>query len=584
MTSRGRGTISGRAGGTAAARAESPTADASSGGRAIGRAIAAAAVAFGVVRAASLAWTSDDAYISFRYARNLADGLGLVYNAGERVEGYTNFLWTLWCALGLRLGFAAERWADVASIACYGATIALLAGAWWRKPAAGALALPLAAALLAVHHDAAVFATSGLETALFGLLGVAGFTALAGFGEAAVAAPGPRRAAVAGLALALATLTRPDGALWLAAGGAWTLARGRPRIFAAAAFAGVALAILGPWAAWKLAYYGDLMPNTYYAKSASRGWWDQGVVYARLYFRQYGVLALAVPLAAVAWVRRAPGRERAALALAFALPYVAYVIHVGGDFMYARLLVPTAPFFALALEAALPAAVPHAVASRVAAAALVAALAFAPRPFAGEGWVRGIVDERAFYTEERRRKAREVAATLERLGSGLPLRVVISGQQGIVSYRSRVPVAIEASTGLTDAYVARLPLAERGRPGHEKGAPLSYLIDRRRAHLYLGRSRILADSLSPYVPLVALDADSLQAFVLTWDPPVIDALRSRGALITPFDDNLDRFIADLDRFPDPFVAEVYAKTKRFYFEVAPDSAREAPFRRRLGLD
>src|SRR4051812_8768436 len=40
-------------------------------------------------------FTIDDAYISFRYARNFAHGDGLVYNLGERVEGYTNFLWTV---------------------------------------------------------------------------------------------------------------------------------------------------------------------------------------------------------------------------------------------------------------------------------------------------------------------------------------------------------------------------------------------------------------------------------------------------------------------------------------------------------
>lgn len=34
----------------------------------------------------------EDAFISFRYARNLVDGHGLVFNPGERVEGYTNFL------------------------------------------------------------------------------------------------------------------------------------------------------------------------------------------------------------------------------------------------------------------------------------------------------------------------------------------------------------------------------------------------------------------------------------------------------------------------------------------------------------
>ena len=41
----------------------------------------------------------DDAMVSMRFARNLAEGHGLVYNAGQHpVEGYTNFLWTLWMA------------------------------------------------------------------------------------------------------------------------------------------------------------------------------------------------------------------------------------------------------------------------------------------------------------------------------------------------------------------------------------------------------------------------------------------------------------------------------------------------------
>src|SRR4051812_9407292 len=54
-----------------------------------------------MVRAAPL--TIDDAYITYRYARNLVRGFGLVYNPGERIEGYTNFLWTLLVAGGLKL-------------------------------------------------------------------------------------------------------------------------------------------------------------------------------------------------------------------------------------------------------------------------------------------------------------------------------------------------------------------------------------------------------------------------------------------------------------------------------------------------
>jgi hypothetical protein len=46
----------------------------------------------------------DDAFISFRYAQHFADGHGLVFNLDPSeppVEGYTNFAWTMWLALGL---------------------------------------------------------------------------------------------------------------------------------------------------------------------------------------------------------------------------------------------------------------------------------------------------------------------------------------------------------------------------------------------------------------------------------------------------------------------------------------------------
>ena len=41
----------------------------------------------------------DDAMISMRYGRNLIEGNGLVWNPGERVEGITNLLMTLYMAL-----------------------------------------------------------------------------------------------------------------------------------------------------------------------------------------------------------------------------------------------------------------------------------------------------------------------------------------------------------------------------------------------------------------------------------------------------------------------------------------------------
>ena len=57
-----------------------------------------------VVHARAWEFLCDDAFISFRYAENWVAGRGLVFNAGEQVEGYTNFSWTMLCALGMQLG------------------------------------------------------------------------------------------------------------------------------------------------------------------------------------------------------------------------------------------------------------------------------------------------------------------------------------------------------------------------------------------------------------------------------------------------------------------------------------------------
>ena len=60
---------------------------------------------FAVHNATIQPWTLDDAFITFRYAENLAAGHGPVYNLGERVEGYTTFSWMALLAGARVLGF-----------------------------------------------------------------------------------------------------------------------------------------------------------------------------------------------------------------------------------------------------------------------------------------------------------------------------------------------------------------------------------------------------------------------------------------------------------------------------------------------
>jgi len=551
------------------------------------------AAVWGVGAAWRQAWVCDDAFISFRYADNLVHGLGLVYNAGERVEGYSNFLWTLWTALGMGLGVTPETWSMAWGVVFYAATILLLGVRAAGRPlgsGTSALAVPLAALLAATHRDWNIFATSGLETSCFTFLTLLGYDRL-------TAAPStPRRAAIAGFVLALVSLTRPDGMLFAVLGGAFVFVAMTPRWRCLGAYAGVLLAIAVPAELWRVAYYGDPLPNTYYAKSAQLAWYSQGWIYVRVYFQKYWVALAGVPLAAIAALtarRSAAAREAAggaswdcevALAALFALGYACYVLRLGGDFMYARLLIPVTPFYLILLERGLR----RLAARRVlvqwgVAAALVAAMILTPQPLGTGQWVSGIVDERQFYTPETTEKTRAEGAGLRRFFDGLPVRVAYVGSQAGLMYYSHPEVAIESQTGLTDRFIARQPLAKRGRIGHEKIAPLDYLVERRRAHLVLHYFAGKTLGVDDYLPTAVIGLGGVYARVLTWDPALMSELKRRGAAVPNFLLGLDQYMATMIGLPDAQVRGDYEKLRHFYFEQVEDPVRETVFRKRLGL-
>jgi len=66
-----------------------------------------AAMTLLVIHGLTFGFVVDDAFISFRYAQNLLDGHGLVFNPGEQVEGYSNLLWILLTSFGMKLGLPA---------------------------------------------------------------------------------------------------------------------------------------------------------------------------------------------------------------------------------------------------------------------------------------------------------------------------------------------------------------------------------------------------------------------------------------------------------------------------------------------
>ncbi len=212
----------------------------------------------------------DDALISLRFARNLLQHGVLEWNIGERVEGYTNFLHLLVTTGVMWLGFdpvVAVRIVNVAAMA------GLLAGFWGllRRAAPGddgraARALGLSLVLLSAPF--VIWVLGGLETVMAAALLTAGVGLLLPLGDDRELQF--RRQVLAGLALGCAVLTRPDCVVpaGAALAGYLLLAPRRllDRVRVVGVVGGVLAAVVLAHVAWRYGYYGDLLPNTYYAK------------------------------------------------------------------------------------------------------------------------------------------------------------------------------------------------------------------------------------------------------------------------------------------------------------------------------
>jgi hypothetical protein len=410
----------------------------------------------------------DDAYISFRYARNFADGHGLGFNLGDHVpvEGYSNLLWTLIAGAVLAVGADPVVVMPVLSVLC-GVGLLLHAGAVAHR-LGGAASSVAAGGVLAGSPLFSTWATGGLATmpaawALFALV------------DALVLRPG-RWAVVPALAL---VGLRSEGIAWvvvvctLAALRAWwdddrQARRAVVEVGGAAALAMLALT------AWRVSFYGDWVANTARAKVGfsgarlARGGQYLAMVWAESWTPLLALLAVAR--------LRAP-RELVVGVMAMAVPI--WCVVVGGDYMtWGRLLLAGLPFAAVAGGIAVRERPTAAVLVAVVAGILGAVPVFYGRSLADEQirtalsvrattpWIRS---EQGMHSSMRRnarnwRKEGLAFAALGREGS------LVTGAIGARSYYSGV--FIHDRGGLVTRVTAPKKVdPSRRSPGHDMIVP-----------------------------------------------------------------------------------------------------------------
>lgn len=414
------------------------------------------------------AWLSDDAFLSFRCADNFVHGYGLRWNVAERVQVYSNPLWTF--AIAGLYGLTREIWATAllfSGIVSIGVAVLFVAWSGWTWAGLAGLTA------LVVSRAFVDFSTSGLENPLLHFLALVFLLQLRRTAES-------RRVRGTFLVAALLAMTRDDALLLVLPALAFLLWCARPRRAAIRA----AAVGFSPYLLWKLialVYYGFPAPNTAYAKLGAGVSWTEIVPQGLHYFANSlqwdPVTLIAIGVGLVCGIRSRTTWMRAAAA--GVILYLLYILRIGGDFMSGRFFAaPLVMATALAVHALRDARPRRAV---ICAGVLLAYGALFPRsPFrTGKNYrqtvlhevltdAHGITDERAHWHKFSNPLCREsgermpsyagVTWGLQQRAAGTRdvLRVNVVGMRG---FYAGPGLHLLEGFGLEDPLLARLPMA-----------------------------------------------------------------------------------------------------------------------------
>ena len=292
----------------------------------------------------------DDAFITYRYAHNLAMGYGITWNPGyPPTEGYTNFLLVLILAPAIWAGLDPLLFTRVLSFICAIAIATVFFTVARREYNCTTTVASMIAAMIFMVPATEVLCLVGLETVIYAFFLLVSFIS-------GIAFIGQKRTGLSILfscLLFLTMLLRPEAALLYpvisiayivsAAGKEFPL---KPLI---AGFL-VLMVLGGIYLTWKQLHFGQLLPNPFYLKASGHTFVSPDGLYSVTSFiKEYALLlflALLSPIIALAAGRPEQIRHKlvALTASAFAVVYCLFFIHVDTLMdIYGRFLYPLVP-------------------------------------------------------------------------------------------------------------------------------------------------------------------------------------------------------------------------------------------------
>jgi arabinofuranosyltransferase len=494
-------------------------------------------------------WVQEDAFINFRIIGNLLAGHGPVFNIGERVEAYSDPLW-LFTLAGAHeiLPFLSLEWLSVILGLVGTASGMLLGGRAIQRFGSSrhdTVIIPLGLLIFSVVAGVWEFATSGLEMGMvFAWLGLS-FWLLVRVERLRTSAT------CCAFVMGLGTLIRPElllmSAVFLAgltavvAAPGWRGPESIRRRWVTPLLASVAMPLM--YEVWRMAYFAMVVSNSALAKSAGGSDVPQGAYYVWNFVSTFALwipFLLVLPLMAPRTRRWWTGGDRLGV-IVLLTPVLAgtvdaaYVLHLGGDYMQARLLLPA--FLALCMTVYIEANQLKrlSVIAVIGVVAWCAVCAGSLRYGLGNGWVHNMHDERNNWiadtgvrhpidvsgylqlvslggalnevanrvspmrqsmlvvsdpaavassrTEARSVVERQlhafVASDIRPAESSMPFRVVVDMDNvGAIAYLAGPRVYVWDSLSIANPIGSHTTIAVRTIPGHEKSIGIEWMIAR----------------------------------------------------------------------------------------------------------
>ncbi|MFA5404145.1 MAG: hypothetical protein WC358_04350 [Ignavibacteria bacterium] len=291
-------------------------------------------------------WFVDDLYIYFRYANNFVKGKGIVYNAGEYVEGFSSFIWFLILSVFGFMKLSLETSSKVASLIF--SVLSLLVVFKISKELGLEKWSLFSVILTAFNLPFILWSISGFEISFYSLL------LLLCFYEIIIIKKGRFNIPSLILLLTLISLTRPEGFLFSFAFlvAIFFFAKDSRKYFFYTL--SVYLILFIGFLSFRYFYFGELLPNTYYAKL------DYGIIgYNEVRIYRYGVLYVlkfflrnlqfaVLLLYLIFRIKFRLKEKNIILLLTFIFVQFVFVVYAGGDWMeHFRFVVCVIPFLSL---------------------------------------------------------------------------------------------------------------------------------------------------------------------------------------------------------------------------------------------